>query len=265
MKNPKPNLSAGEQKAMEKLAKRKDIIITNADKGGAVVIIDVEKYINEANRQLSDKRNYKKLQEDPTLQHSNLVNDTMNRFKKRNLLSKKLADGLKSVNAKTPKFYISPKIHKENNPGRPVINSINCHTSEISRFADHHLQPLVREFPSHIKDTKDFINKIDNFDVPPNSLLVTMDVNLLYTSIPNNERIASVKKKSDHYPNKAIPTKVITTFLALKLTLNNFIFNSKLCLHMKGCAMGTICSPTYANIFMSEFEEKCIYPLKTNL
>ena len=38
--------------------------------------MDVEKYINEANRQLSDKRNYKKFQEDPTLQHSNLVNDT---------------------------------------------------------------------------------------------------------------------------------------------------------------------------------------------
>ena len=61
MKNPKPNLSKAEQKAMEELEKRKDIIITNADKGGAVVIINVEKYINEANRQLSDKRNYKKL------------------------------------------------------------------------------------------------------------------------------------------------------------------------------------------------------------
>ena len=138
--------------------------------------MDVEKYISEANRQLSDKRNYKKLQEDPTLQHSNLVNDTMNRFKKRNLLSKKLADGLKSVNAKTPKFYISPKIHKENNPGRPVINSINYYTSEISRFIDHHLQPLVREIPSHIKDTNGFINKIDNFAVPLKSFLVTMDV-----------------------------------------------------------------------------------------
>ena len=57
MKNQKPNLSKGEQKAMEELAKRKDIIITNADKGGDVVITDVEKYINEANCQLSDKRN----------------------------------------------------------------------------------------------------------------------------------------------------------------------------------------------------------------
>ena len=145
--------------------------------------MDVEKYINEANRQLSDKHNYKKLQEDPMLQHSNLVNDTIDRFKKENLLSKKLADGLKSVNPKTPKFDISLKIHKENNPGRPVINSINCHTSEISCFVDHHLQPLVREIPSYIKDTYDFIHKIDNFAVPPNSFLVAMNVMSLYTSI----------------------------------------------------------------------------------
>ena len=94
MKNPKPNLYEGEQKAMEELTKRKDIIITNADKGGPVVIMDVEKYINEANRQLSDERNYKKLQEDPTLQHSNLVNNTIDRFKKENIISKKLADRL---------------------------------------------------------------------------------------------------------------------------------------------------------------------------
>ena len=255
MKNPKPNLSKGEQKAMEELPKRKDIIITNADKGGAVVIMDVEKYIKEANRQLSDKRNYKTLQEDPTLQHNNLVNDTIDRFKKENLLSKKLAEGLKSVNPKPPKFYISPKIHKENNPERPLINPINCNTSEISSFVDHNLQPLVREIPSCIKDTNDFINEINNFPVAPNSLPVTMDVKSLYASIPNREGIASVKKK---YPKKTIPTKIIKTFLALILTLNNFIFNSKFYLQMKGCAMGTICAPSHANIFMSEFEEKYI-------
>ena len=81
-KNPKPNLSNREQKAMEELANRKDIIITNADKGGAVVITDLEKYISKANCQLSDKRNYKTLQEDRTLRHSNLVNNTIDRFKK---------------------------------------------------------------------------------------------------------------------------------------------------------------------------------------
>ena len=32
---------------------------------------------------------------------------------------------------------ITPKIHKENDPGRPVINSINGHTSEISWFVNN--------------------------------------------------------------------------------------------------------------------------------
>ena len=88
-----------------------------------------------------------------------------------------------------------------------------------------------------------------------------MDVKSLYTSIPNNEGIASVKKKYDHYPNKTIPTKIFTTFLALMLTLNNFIFNSKFYLQIKDCVMGTISAPSYVNIFMSEFDEKLIYLL----
>ena len=33
---------------------------------------------------------------------------------------------------------------------------------------------------------------------------------------------------------------------------------------MKGRAIGTICAPSYANIFMSEFKEKNIYPLIKN-
>ena len=52
---------------MEELAKREDIMITNAEKSGAVVIMNIEKQISEANRQLPDKRNYKKLEEDSTL------------------------------------------------------------------------------------------------------------------------------------------------------------------------------------------------------
>ena len=78
MNNPKPKLFKGEQNAIEELAKRKDIIITNSDKGSAVVIMEVEKYINEANRQLSYKCNYKKLQEDPVQKYSNLVNNLKN-------------------------------------------------------------------------------------------------------------------------------------------------------------------------------------------
>ena len=49
-KRPKDNLTKGGQKALEELSKRDDIIITNADNGGAMVIMDINKYISEAQR-----------------------------------------------------------------------------------------------------------------------------------------------------------------------------------------------------------------------
>ena len=241
VKNHKNNLSNGEQEAMKHLAKRWDLIIITTDKGNAVVIMDTENYIKEANRPLSDKSNYKTLQIEHTLQQNKIVNDILDQYKNENLLSKQTAEGLKVINPKTPKFYIIPKMHKENNPERPVINSINCHTFEISRFVDHHLQPLVKEIPSYIKDTNVFVNRINNFEVPENSFLVTMDVKVLYTNIPNNEGIAAVKRKHDTM--KTVTTKVITTFLALILTLNDFIFKSKFYLQINSFAVGTICAP----------------------
>ena len=79
-KRRKDNLTKGEQKALEELSKRDDITITNADKGGVIVIMDIDKYISEPQRQLNDENNYKKLQADPILQHNKLVNDTVERF-----------------------------------------------------------------------------------------------------------------------------------------------------------------------------------------
>ena len=84
--------------------------------------------------------------------------------------------------------------------------------------------------------------------VPDNSYLVSRDVKLLYTSSLNAEGIKAAKKSLDNHPKRIVATKGITTFLALILTLNNFIFNSANYLQTKGCAMGTICAPSYANI-----------------
>ena len=84
------NLSKDERISMKELSDHTDIIITKADKGGAVVFMDVKKYINEAHRQLNNKDHYKILNKDPTTTNAKLVNDTIQRFKKEKLLKKKL-------------------------------------------------------------------------------------------------------------------------------------------------------------------------------
>ena len=105
----KSNLTYKEDTAIEELAKRKYLIIINADKGGAVVIMDTDSYIKEAFRQLFDKANYKQLTQDPTLQHNRMVNQTIERFKNEKLFPKKTADGLKVSNPRHQNFKFHQK------------------------------------------------------------------------------------------------------------------------------------------------------------
>ena len=78
--------------------------------------------------------------------------------------------------------------------------------------------------------------------------------------IPVNKGIAAAKKRYDSYIHKTLSIETKPTFLSLILKWNDFALNSKFYLRIKGCAVGTICAPTYANIFMAEFEYKSIYP-----
>ena len=89
---------------------------------------------------------------------------------------------------------MQPKIHKEDNQGRPFISSINCDTTKILQYVDHHLQLHVQELGSYVKDSTNFIKKVSTIDkVPKESLLVTTDVRSLYINISNNEGIKAVE------------------------------------------------------------------------
>ena len=126
-------------------------------------------------------------------------------------------------NLKQQSFLTRPKIHKTRNPRRPVVSSVNWHAKTISKYVDFHLQPIVTNIPSYVKDTTDFFQKLDSVkNVPNDCLLVTLDVKSLYTNIPNDEGIKPAREAYDNHPNKAVAAKVITTFFSLILTLKNF-------------------------------------------
>ena len=87
-----------------------------------------------------------------------------------------------------------------------------------------------------------------------------MDVRSLHTNIPAAVGISAVKRAFDDYPKRTTTTKVITTFLTLILSLNDFKFDCVPYLQIKGRELGTICASTYANIFVTDFEFKYTYP-----
>ena len=84
-------LNKHKEKVLKDLMERHDIIICKAVNGGAVVIMDVKDYIQEAERQLSDEKFYKKLPTNPTSLHAELVNNAIEQLRNRNLIPEKVA------------------------------------------------------------------------------------------------------------------------------------------------------------------------------
>ena len=79
--------------------------------------------------------------------------------------------------------------------------------------------------------------------------------------LTKQRRYCCCQTKTWNYKRKISSHKSENMICSTYFDTKQLIFNSKVYLQIKGCAMGVICAPTYANnIFMSEFKDKCIYP-----
>lgn len=253
------NLSKEERSALYSLKERDDIVIKPADKGSAVVVMDKSDYIQEAERQLSDNRFYKKLDSDPTVDFTQKITKSLEDMHDKGYIDFDTLEYLKPEEAKAGRFYLLPKIHKENNPGRPIVSANGHPTEKLSEFVDFHLRPFVENLPSHIKDTTDYLKKMENMNpLPTNTLLVSMDVTSLYTNIPHDDGIAACREIWDRRSVQEPPTECLVEMLTLVLKHNNFTFNGEHYLQVNGTAMGTKMAPSYANIFMGKLEKQIL-------
>ena len=151
-----------------------------------------------------------------------------------------------------PVFYTLTKIHKPTLPGRPIILGCDGPTERISSFLDHILQPIAQAQKSYLKDTTQFINFIEKRIVPKNAILVSMDVNSLYTNIPQEEGINTVCEAYESFYIRTTHPSPLTHSLAglLRLILqeNSFQFKGKNYLQTHGTAMGTKVAVSFANM-----------------
>ena len=94
-----------------------------------------------------------------------------------------------------PLFYLLPKIHKANSPGRPIVSAVSCPTERIFEYLDYVLQPIVQKLSSYVKDSTHALNILSDLNSKPSfnpHLFFTLDVVSLYTSIPHSDGLKAL-------------------------------------------------------------------------
>ncbi|CAH2223184.1 Hypothetical predicted protein, partial [Pelobates cultripes] len=182
-KNCFPNLNKKEENTLKRLIERDDVIIREADKGGGIVLMTTTYYLQEAAHILGDKDTYSVLKCDPTSRFNVELQTILNRAKERGTISQKNYDFLYQKTPIIPIFYFLPKTHKRlpNPPGRPIISGINSLTANLSAYVDSRLQKYAQGAPSYVKDTKSFLQEVENIEWDPEYSWATLDVTSLYS------------------------------------------------------------------------------------
>lgn len=270
----KQNLSDRERRAVKELQSNDKLIIKPADKGNAIVLMDIDDYIWEGNRQLNVKDHYRPLAEPIYPQTMLEIREILEEMCEKKIISGKQKDYLLGSGTPRPRrFYLLPKIHKDPvtwsspykiPPGRPIVSDCDSESYYTAEYIEHFLGPISQRHSSYLKDTYDFIEKTKDLRIPTDAFLFTIDIDSLYTNIETRAGMLAVRECMKKFPDRKRPDEYILKLLEINLTKNDFEFNSEFHLQIKGTAMGKKFAPSYANIFMAAWEDSALSssPLK---
>ena len=256
------NLSKNDFDILENLGKDNDLVFKQADKGGGIVLLDKQQYINEVNRQLSDSFFYKTLSTNPTPHITSIIRTVLNEGLSLNYIQEKTFKFLCNQHPRVPIFHVLPKVHKVKNPGdlppgRPIISGVNSLLEPLAKYIDFHIKSFTKDTPSYIRDSADFITQLEGLKIPEGAGLLTMDVNALYTNIPIDEARTVVEQTLSLRTQPFPPSHFLLDLLDICLENNFFRFKEQFFLQIRGVAMGSPIAPSIANLYMIQFE-KCI-------
>ena len=91
-----------------------------------------------------------------------------------------------------------PKNTKKNTTSyliRPIVfHSSSQLLSPSAHFIDHVLQPIARSYEDYLHNSTALVRTLQDSPIPDNAILVTIDVEILYPSIPQDECLAIINE-----------------------------------------------------------------------
>ncbi|XP_071792712.1 uncharacterized protein [Asterias amurensis] len=257
----KSNLSKVEQAALREIRRDESIHILPADKGNATVIMDRTEYTDKVSNILSSG-SYRPLPKDPTPSIEKRVASKLLSIHRSGALSVPLYRRLRPSSSTCPRFFGNPKIHKPEVPLRPIVASRGSPTYDTAKYLAKVLRPLVGLTEHHVSNSTQFVDITRNLTLQPTDILVSFDVESLFTNVPTDEACFLAKERLSHDPSlpdrAGLSPDQIHDLLYTCVSSSCFQFQGKYYEQTAGTSIGFPISPVLAYIFMEEFESSSL-------
>ena len=242
-----------------KLGKMDNLYISKPDKGNGVVILNRSEYVCKMQNVLSDSSKFIRVDDDCyklTQRLESRLNKTLLSLFKANKLDKTTYEHIRAVGSFPGKLYGLPKTHKIGFPVRPILSAVTCHNYKLAKFLVPLLAPLaVSEYT--VTDIFTFTKEIQERVDSERTLMISLDIESLFTNVPVNETIDIILSKL--FPHESViyngfSRNDFCSLLKLAVDDSFFLFDNNLYRQIDGMAMGSPLGPLFANIFLCHYE-----------
>ena len=100
---------------------------------------------------------------------------------------------MKPKDCHAPRLSGSPKIHKDGVPMRGIVSTLGSHFGKLSRYIIPILKLIQERSGLYVKNSRELKQKVKNWRVERNEVLVSYDVKSFYRSIPIDEALKLVE------------------------------------------------------------------------
>jgi hypothetical protein len=156
--------------------------MARADKGNTLVILPTIQYQNKINDFIRQNK-FQTMDTDPTANYQKQIRKTIN--KSQTLIDKNQRWKYINLNPSAPTIKGLIKLHKTNQPIRPIVNWRNAPAYGLATLLTqemHTLAPLPYTF--NVKNTSHLIQQLHQTPLTPHSRLASLDISNMYANIP---------------------------------------------------------------------------------
>ena len=241
---------------MKDLLEDNSINIRLSDKGSGIVVLDTDKYRDDIEKNLLDASTYKQINENTIQKTEHQIKKIVECMYKRQSFKKEMKGYFLPIDTRPGRVQGNPKVHKTNNPLRVIITGRHGTTENIAEFVEKELSENFSNLPSFIKESTDFLNKLNYIPqpLPYNTIMLCLDVKALYPSVPREEAKRACRKALNKRTNHNLPTDDALQLIDKVLENNIFSFNNNHYVQTEGTAIGSKLDMNYACTYLEEWE-----------
>jgi len=165
--------------------RKNNAVVTSADKGNTLVILASAQY-QEKLRDFTDNNNFQISNTDPTKTFQKHTRKVINIST--NLINPDSRWKYTNLNPSAPTIRGLMKIHKREQPIRPIVNWRNAPAYKLAKLFAHKIQPLAPlPFTFNVKNTRHLIQELKQTPLTPTSRFASLDISNMYSNVPTKE------------------------------------------------------------------------------